>query len=258
MQGIRRTIVISVMLHSALLAAVFAIGYSSRQQTKPPLIVSLIGEWQQKIAGSSLQPAPHQRTRTTPAAPPDPQTHSLASGHTLPAEALQAKTGAVGRSAAPGLQTFPAVGGTPAIQGGTDGTSRGGAAGDSLLAATAESPAVSFGGAGQGTESSEGGTAGVNHQPDTPDPALGKKIRDMLQANIVYPYLARIKRIEGTVLAEFRLNSTGMPEHMRVVKTSQYAILDEAAKETIQKAAPFPARNRRVEIPITFRLRERN
>jgi TonB family protein len=123
-------------------------------------------------------------------------------------------------------------------------------------AVTAGKETISSGKYGPQTGGAGLGPAGKERQAEDIDPALRSKIRDTLQNNLVYPYLARKKRIEGTVLAEFRLNNSGMPENMRIIRTSNYEILDAAAKETIQKAAPYPAQNRRVEIPITFRLRD--
>ncbi len=86
------------------------------------------------------------------------------------------------------------------------------------------------------------------------DAALMKKIRDALQANLVYPYIARKRRIEGTVLMEFHINGRGMPEGIRVAKGSNYAVLDEAARETVLKTSPFPARDNIIEVPIRFSL----
>jgi protein TonB len=84
---------------------------------------------------------------------------------------------------------------------------------------------------------------------------LKQRIRNALQTNLIYPYIARKQRLEGTVLMEFRINGRGMPEGVRIVKGSSYAILDEAARETVLKASPFPAINNIIEVPIRFSLR---
>lgn len=257
MQGISRNIVISVMLHSVLLAAVFAIGNSSMQQTKRLLIVSLFDDWQK---GETAGPAQGSSNRLTRRAPADSLFQGRPEDRLLTAQARNtaAETQAPG-AAAPAAQaplTLPEKGETQDIHAALAGRSHSGTTDGHLRSASSGSTATSSGKYGPETGGSGSGSAGREHQTDKTDPALGRKIREILQANIVYPYLARKKRIEGTVLAEFRLNNSGMPEHMRIVRTSHYAILDEAAKETIQKAAPFPAQNRRIEIPITFRLRE--
>lgn len=258
MQKISRTIFMSVMLHSVLLAAVVVIGNSSLQQPKRLLLVSLLEEWQKSgAAPPPVRTSSPEITRIPPAAPAVrpiqdtprdkdrlERTPSTAAGEvpqTVTDRGIPPDTG-VAAGSAPGLVQPQHGQGAEAVASGR-GTPAAGASMSSGLSAreTASGTGIKPAGA------REYATAEL-------DPALARKIRENLQANLVYPYLARKKRIEGTVLAEFRVNNTGMPENMRIVRTSNYAILDEAAKETIQKAAPFPAQNKRVEIPITFRM----
>ncbi|MBA4372645.1 MAG: hypothetical protein C0402_07245 [Thermodesulfovibrio sp.] len=258
MQRISRNIFISVMLHSVLLAAVAAIGNSSLQQPKKLLIVSLFDALQEAGTTTKIPPAalaadrknaapvlvrPPQDTR---AARLQPEQHQPVAAETAAPPAPLHRTLQEKGAAADAVPLQPVVNRT--VGGGVSGSE------GRQSTAVASSPGVS------GFVGREAGGMGVStagtHMAGEIDPALAKKIRDTLQSNLVYPYLARKKRIEGTVLAEFRLNNTGMPENMKIVRTSHYAILDEAAKETIQKAAPFPAQNKRVEIPITFRLSE--
>lgn len=257
MQGISRNIVISVMLHSVLLAAVFAIGNSSMQQTKQLLIVSLFEEWQKGEAAGPVQSLSGGSAQKTPAGSPA----QSRPGSRVPPELARDMTADTHTpdSVVPSAQartSLPETGEVPDIRSALSSGSRGEAAGGRILTATAGGTALPSGKSGPETTGPGTSTAGKGRQAEEPDPGLRRRLRDTLQANLVYPYLARKKRIEGTVLAEFRLNSSGMPENMRIVRTSHYEILDEAAKETIQKAAPFPAQNRRVEIPITFRLRD--
>jgi protein TonB len=87
------------------------------------------------------------------------------------------------------------------------------------------------------------------------DEAFREKIRGSIQRNLVYPYLARKRRMEGTVLVQFSIDRKGMAGHIRVVKGSGYPILDSAARETVNKAAPFSPVAGNIEIPITFRLK---
>jgi protein TonB len=79
-------------------------------------------------------------------------------------------------------------------------------------------------------------------------------IRAAIEKAKKYPALARRRGIEGTVTAEFRINSRGMPDEIRITKSSGYSLLDNAAKETIISAAPLPSVTGNIEIPITFRL----
>ena len=80
-------------------------------------------------------------------------------------------------------------------------------------------------------------------------------IRAAIQGNLIYPYLARKRSMEGTVLVEFRINPKGAPEHVRILQSSGYSLLDTAAKETVVRSSPFPAANSTIEIPITFLLK---
>ena len=100
-------------------------------------------------------------------------------------------------------------------------------------------------------------TAGGGQQHGSAgDASLGQIIRAALQANLVYPYIARKKQMEGSVTVSFRINQTGNPEAIRILKGSGYSILDAAARDTVVKASPFPARNNSVEVPITFTLKD--
>jgi len=69
-----------------------------------------------------------------------------------------------------------------------------------------------------------------------------------------YPFLARKKKIEGTVIASFRINAKGYPQDINIRKSSGFEILDSAAKKIVTKAAPFPHVVEPIEIPITFRI----
>lgn len=69
-----------------------------------------------------------------------------------------------------------------------------------------------------------------------------------------YPFLARKKKIEGSVIAAFRINTKGYPQDINIKKSSGFEILDSAAIKIVIKAAPFPYAVEPVEIPITFRI----
>ncbi len=83
-------------------------------------------------------------------------------------------------------------------------------------------------------------------------------IHDLIQDNLVYPFLAVKNKMEGTVITEFSVNSKGKPKNIKIIKSSGFNILDYAAKNTIIKAAPFPVVKGDIEVPITFRLRRNN
>jgi protein TonB len=66
--------------------------------------------------------------------------------------------------------------------------------------------------------------------------------------------MARRRGIEGTATVLFTINEEGAPQGIRITKSSGSDLLDSAARETISRAAPFPAVKANIEIPITFRL----
>ena len=69
-----------------------------------------------------------------------------------------------------------------------------------------------------------------------------------------YPFLARKKKIEGTVIAAFRINAKGYPQDINIRKSSGFEILASTAMKIVIKAAPFPHVAEPIEIPITFRI----
>lgn len=79
-------------------------------------------------------------------------------------------------------------------------------------------------------------------------------IRSAIEKAKTYPFLARKKGIEGTVITVFAINSQGYPKNVRVEKSSGSEILDSAALNIIAKAAPFPRVDGHIVIPITFSL----
>lgn len=131
------------------------------------------------------------------------------------------------------------------------------------------------GGQGVGYEADDGsgrGTAGAGHfegsgltgtTPASPEAGPGSdgviaQIRSRIERVLVYPELARKRRQEGTVVTQFTLSEKGMPENIRVVRSSGFDLLDASAKTTIQKASPFPAIKGNIEVPIRFRLEQRD
>lgn len=79
-------------------------------------------------------------------------------------------------------------------------------------------------------------------------------IRSAIEKAKTYPFLARKKGIEGTVITVFAINSQGYPKNVRVEKSSGSEILDSAALNIIAKAAPFPRVDGHIVIPLTFSL----
>lgn len=72
-----------------------------------------------------------------------------------------------------------------------------------------------------------------------------------------YPQLARLRGMEGTVYASFFIDESGMPRDIAIVKSSGYGLLDAEARSTIKRASPYPAIGKRAEVPIVFRLTDK-
>ena len=75
-----------------------------------------------------------------------------------------------------------------------------------------------------------------------------------------YPASARVDRAEGKVVVKAVINEDGSIGEVNVFQSSGYPILDEAAVETMQRAAPFhlphPLGQPRmtIKIPMSYRL----
>jgi TonB family protein len=79
-------------------------------------------------------------------------------------------------------------------------------------------------------------------------------IRAAIEKARTYPFLARKKRIEGTVVIDFTINGKGYPQDIEIGKSSGSEILDSAAIKIVMKAAPFPAVDGEIAVPISFKL----
>ncbi|MCP4670717.1 MAG: energy transducer TonB [Desulfobacula sp.] len=55
-----------------------------------------------------------------------------------------------------------------------------------------------------------------------------------------YPEFARSRHIQGRVTVEFVLNRDGALSGIKIIKSSRYKKLDQAALEAVSKASPFP------------------
>lgn len=78
-----------------------------------------------------------------------------------------------------------------------------------------------------------------------------------IDQNIVYERRARIRKLSGTVLLEFRFTKDRELSFVRILKSSGSNLLDENAIATIKKAyKDFPkvSNNYLITIPITYRL----
>jgi TonB family protein len=81
------------------------------------------------------------------------------------------------------------------------------------------------------------------------------QIKASIERAKIYPVLARKRRQEGTVIAEFSINAKGLPQNIQIIKSSGFSLLDSAARDTILKASPFPVIRGTIEVPLTFILK---
>jgi len=88
------------------------------------------------------------------------------------------------------------------------------------------------------------------------DPYIFAIIKKRITAAVRYPYLARKRGMEGTVLVEFFITEDGKPTDIDVSKSSGHRLLDEEAERTIKRASPYPSLKEKIEVPVRFMLTE--
>lgn len=87
-------------------------------------------------------------------------------------------------------------------------------------------------------------------------------IRDRIEKKKRYPRAARVNNEEGTATVSFLLDSSGSVVVAKVVLSSGYETLDNAALNTILSASPYPPipnrlkrKNLNLKVPIKYELR---
>ena len=94
---------------------------------------------------------------------------------------------------------------------------------------SAQSRSASSGNAGR---SQQAGNAAVSNYPG--------KVVSKLRRSLRYPSQARRERLRGEVHVAFTVSAGGGVSSIRIVRGSGSPVLDQAAIETVQRAAPFP------------------
>ncbi len=79
-------------------------------------------------------------------------------------------------------------------------------------------------------------------------------IQRRVQAALVYPPLARRRRIEGTALLAFEIGADGRARRVAVASSSGFAVLDRAALRAVHAVDALPYVYGRLEIPVRFEL----
>ncbi len=97
-------------------------------------------------------------------------------------------------------------------------------------------------------------TGDSNHSSGSPDRTL-TEILTRLQRARVYPPAARHQQLTGRPMVEFRIQPNGTIAYVTVLRSSGVAVLDQAALQTVQRAAPFPYYPESIRVPIQFELK---
>jgi protein TonB len=94
-----------------------------------------------------------------------------------------------------------------------------------------------------------------------PWPAYYAAVQAAVQRVQRYPFSARLAGLEDHVTVMFRITSDGSAEQIHVTEPSRFPVLNEAAVDTVRRAARFPApplrdgqSGARVTVPLEFTL----
>lgn len=86
------------------------------------------------------------------------------------------------------------------------------------------------------------------------DPALATIWRKINRSKY-YPEIARRERLEGAPRVTFSINADGSVGSVDIATSCGQAILDEAAKETVRRAAPLPYYASPITLAVRYELR---
>lgn len=96
---------------------------------------------------------------------------------------------------------------------------------------------------GESRNGGEGGTSQILRQ-----------IRNKIERNKFYPLLAKRSRVEGSPRVEFKIKNDGTLEYVVLKKSSGSKILDNAATQTVNQAAPYPFYPEPISLNIHYGL----
>lgn len=100
------------------------------------------------------------------------------------------------------------------------------------------------GGSGQGTSS-----------PGPGNPTLAKILK-RVGAFKYYPSLAKKNGLEGTPRVTFAINEDGSVKTLAISSSSGQQILDDAAIETVRRAAPLPFYPKAITLAVKYSLKD--
>lgn len=97
----------------------------------------------------------------------------------------------------------------------------------------------------------------VNVQAEYEEENLGR-IRTLLAERLKYPKNALRLKQQGDVLITFTLSPSGGVSAIAIAKSSDFGMLDDAARTLIESTAPLfpkPSKNIRISLPIEYKIR---
>lgn len=110
--------------------------------------------------------------------------------------------------------------------------------------ATAKPKARGDGGAQRTTASrSASGSATAKRNTAAGNAAVSNypgKVASKLRRSLRYPREAKRERIRGEVVVSFSVSANGGVSRVRIARSSGHSVLDNAAREAVRRAAPFP------------------
>jgi len=111
--------------------------------------------------------------------------------------------------------------------------------------------------------SKEGGDAKGSLQALTPLRSVGgggsnqtlTQIKAKIEAAKRYPRIALKKKLEGRPTVLFEINPDGSIRYVQIARSSGETVLDNAALETVRRAAPLPNYPKPIQLAIRYELR---
>lgn len=113
----------------------------------------------------------------------------------------------------------------------------------------------------RGTGSSDTPAGGVGEGLDAEGfisesaPNVLAQIRKKIMQNKTYPLMAKHQGWTGIVKVAFQVTKSGELKFVRIEDSSGYAVLDEAAVQTVKKAAPLPYYPGVIALALEYQLR---
>ncbi len=208
-----------------------------------------------RVAGRPLPPrgeeAPSRRAEDRPPGavptPPGPAASAARETTVDPAARQTEQPASVPAAAIPAGPAAPgsAAGAAPSFPG-IDPVATGTSASSAGRAPIGPAPVPAGRGAGSGGSGGEG-----DRSRSIGDIGL---LRERIQSRIVYPDEAVRRGLEGEVLLRIHIETGGVPNEIRVARSSGARVLDDAARRGVVRASPLPSSPGWVEVPVRFRL----